>query len=583
MVTLSRLLPFPCGSNAFRGVTAMVLLSGVSVSSAGDLAEGPRLTDLLDQALSHRRSLSDFMGPDGDQREFEIALNPRIEVVSGEVAIQLDGAPPVTPIRLMWDEQLLAEVPAPASTSATEKIGGRFSGSKEGVNSHRLKLIIDPAPPGMPVPQVPTLVDPTASWIAIEYRLRPIEPLLDELRDLIDERLWTDAGLTIITPPLYAAADRHFEWGSRVAQRAALWHGQRTLRIGHADHLSKGRDEIVTGSRDELIGLLPRAISDQITSSFVGVYPHPEDNRHFLLVLSGTDADGVDRAVRAFAFAPDRLPALARLDVTGWDEAARDPDPLLAGGNRAGNQTLPDLELWTAGRVACDLWVTARESGALAGAWMLAGRLAQTAGDMVIASRVTLSQPKSGRHWLAIGPRSSLTAEIAAASPLSRLSPAEKEGLLAQFESPFQTGVAAGFLTAEDSLLLQDRITELIQPELWDSVRGDTMIWNAATGSANHQRLSAAFISGDVGWLSMTWESLGKIPWLSLLITLSGAVLIYWLATRPMTSGRDWDVVASVRANANRRVSRSRRQREVARREARRIDAQRRQLFSSPT
>jgi hypothetical protein len=579
MVTPFRLLLFPFGT---RGMTASVLLAGMFTAGAGESSEGPRLTDLLDQAQHHRRPLSDFMGPDGDKWEVEIALNSRIEVVGGEIEVQLDGPlPGDAQLQMTWDGQVLATSQAHGPGGGIEKISGRFSGSKEGINSHRLKVAVEPADSGEPLPASLSQIDPAASWIALEYRLRPIEPLLDELRDLIDERLWTDAGLTIVTPPLYAAADRHFEWGSRIAQRAALWHRQRTLRIGHADHLSKGRDEIVAGSRDELIGLLPKAISDQITSSFVGVYPHPEDNRHFLLVLSGTDAEGVDRAVRAFAFAPDRLPSLARLDVTGWEEAARDPDPLLTEGSRTGRLTLPDLELWTAGRVPSDLWVTARESGALASAWMLAGRLAQTSGDMVPASRVTLSQPESGRHWIAIGPRGTLSAEIADASPLSRLTFTENDGILAQFESPFRTGDAAGFLTAEDSLLLQDRVAELIRPESWDAIRGDTVTWNGTAGSANHQRLAATFVTGDLDWLAAAWEGFASVPWLSLFITLFGAIAIYWLATRPMTSGRDWDVVATARANSNRRVSRARRQREVARREARRLDAQRRHLFST--
>jgi hypothetical protein len=352
--------------------------------------------------------------------------------------------------------------------------------------------------------------------------------------------------------------------------------GRRPLEIRHGDQLSGSGDQIAIGTRAEMIGILPKSICDQITTSFVGVYPHPQNERQFLLVLSGTDVEGVARAVRAFAFAPDQLPDLPRIDVTGWAAANEDPRATGSAGSR--RVQMPDLERWRTEGLAggtgdrdspgCDLWITTRDSSTLASAWMVAGKLAQVAGDMVPSLAVVDRQPAASRHWLAFGPLASLDASLKGFSPLSRVQPAEGEGLLTQFESPLGRGRAGGFLTAADSLILRDRVSELIRPALWNTLHGDTVLWRLGGTDPRHQRLAAFFEVGEPGPVLAAWRMLASLPWLSILLSTIGAVIVVWLLRQPMTAGRDWDLVP-VKNNSNRRTSVARRQREIARRKAR--------------
>lgn len=575
---------------------AAACLAGALIG--GGHAAEPRLADLLDEAASHRRSLAEFVGTAGALAiqgttsgiEIEIGISPRIEATEGEVVVcHEEAAEPGrgrTRLKIFWDE---AEIGA-GSLADGERFGqvmGRFRGAEDPVSSYRLKVVAE-LPGPLPAETTPhpllSQIDPTRSWIAMKYQLRPLQPMLDELRDLIDERFWGDYDLTIVTAPLYSLSDSHWTWGNWVSQRAALWMGERPLRIRHSDQLAGRGDEIAIGTRSDLIGILPKTICDQITSSFVGIYPHPRDDRRFLLVLSGTEAEGVERAVRAFAFAPEKMPPLPRIDVTGWP--VHPLPPRERAGTSPGHLVLPDLARWRSEGFAlpggpdqpggASLWITRRDSPTVATAWMLAGKLAQVAGDLDPDLRVADSKPfPSGRHWMAIGPMASLDPVLLQASPASRVSPGEGDGLLAQFESPYGTGWAGGLLTAADSLLLHDRVVELIQPGCWNGLHGDTVVWSDGGGSVRHQRLAGTFEVGRPGALLSAWRWLSSLPWLSIVLSGIGAGILAWLLWQPMTSGRDWDLVPA-RSHANRRVSRARRLREVARRQARLDEAVRR-------
>ena len=585
-------LRFPC-----PGIRPVALVLMVGWMAGDCLAAEPQLADLVSETTRHRRSLSEFVGSNApiamegahSGLEIEIALSPRIEVMGGEVEIlhehatgQADGR---SGLRVSWGDREIGAATV-ATGERSGRLAGRFTGTPDPVSSYLLKIVSERH--GLPAAGAPpkgpwTQIDATGSGIAIDYRLRTLDPMLNEMRDLIDERYWGDYEIGIVTAPLYSVDHRHFAWGNRVAQRAALWMGDRPLEIRHHDQLTGTGDQIAVGTRAEMIGILPKTICDQITTSFVGVYPHPRDARHFLLVLSGTDAEGVGRAVRAFAFAPDEFPALPRIDVTGWEAA--NSDPPAAGPEGSRHVQMPDLARWQAsgfpgvagGKDApgCDLWITSRDSGTLAGAWMVAGKLAQISGDVALSLAVVDRQPDASRHWLALGPIGTLDGALVGASPLARLQPAEGEGFLTQFESPLHRGRAGGFLTAADSLILRERVTELIRPTLWESLHGDTALWALGGSAPRHQRLAATFEVGEPGPLLAVWRLVTALPWLSISLSTLGAIIVVWLLRQPMTSGRDWDLVP-VRTNSNRRTSVARRQREVARRKARLADASRR-------
>lgn len=572
--------------------------TGDPVESEG---EGPRLTDLLEDTQRQRRSLADFLQTsepvplEGSRSDLEvdIPLSPRLFLAGGQVEVHFLHALGLrserSQLRVYWDQYEIATAPL-GGLRRDGRVLGELPRHEPSVERYRLRLAVEQRAAemvgagdvaGESESVVPwTQIDPERSWVALDYRLRPLLPNLDELRGLVDERLWNDYTLTIVTAPVYATSESHLHWGGRVAQRMALWQGDRSLTVRHDDRLSPVGDEVVIGTRDELIGVLPREICDQVTSSFVGVYPHPEDDRHFLLVLSGTEAGGVDRAVRAFSFYPEKLPSLPRIDVSGWDLPERDPTP--AGTVAARRLRMPDLQRWsregfpgaTGSPVSagCDLWVTHRDSETIASAWMVAGKLAQVAGGMVTSLRVVGGEPAAGNHWIALGDRDALSVDLADASPLSSLfvdgELMGRRGVLTQFESPLKKGRAASLITAEDRLLLQDRVTELVRPEFWDALHGDTVVWGPGATEPRFQRLAAAFEIGEPGHLVSLWRSLRGLPWMSVFFGMIGAVMIVWLLRHPVHEP-DPSEVAVTKRNGNRRTTRGRRVREAARRAAR--------------
>ena len=86
----------------------------------GSFAETPRLADLLEETVRHRRSLSEFVGTtaplaiEGSQSgiEIEIPFSPRIEVLGGEVEILHDhAARPAdwsSQLGISWDDRVIS-------------------------------------------------------------------------------------------------------------------------------------------------------------------------------------------------------------------------------------------------------------------------------------------------------------------------------------------------------------------------------------------------------------------------------------------------------------------------------------------
>ncbi len=572
-------------------------LAGIAADEPSHV--GPQLADLVDETLRQRRPLSAFVGSgeaiplEGSKSDLEIdiPLSPRLYLAGGEVEVHFLHAVGLrsdrSRLRVYWDQHEIAAAPL-GGLRRDGRVVAELPRNEPSVERYRLRLAVElradeeeAGKSGAPEEVAPwTQIDPTRSWVALDYRLRPLLPNLDEMRMLVDERLWNDQTLTIVTAPVYATDEEHLQWGGRVAQRMALWQGERSLAVRHDDRLTRVGDEVAIGTRDELIGVLPREICDQVTASFVGVYPHPEDDRHFLLVLSGTEPEGVDRAVRAFCYFPEKMPPMPRIDVTGWDLPGKDPTP--TGGIEGRRLRMPDLQRWSREgfpgatgapvMAGCDLWVTHRDSETLACAWMVAGKLAQVAGGMVSSLHVVGERPAAGRHWIALGDRDALPSDLAGASPLPRVfvegELMGRRGVLTQFESPLKKGRAAIFITAEDRLLLQDRVTELIRPAFWDTLHGDTVAWNPGGLDARFQRLAVGFEIGEPGFFLRAWRLVGDVPWMSVIFGMIGAAMIVWLLRHPVHDP-DPDGVAVTKRNGNRRVSRSRRIREAARRAAR--------------
>lgn len=553
--------PVSPGVIALLGVGVLVFGFGGGVVQS---AEGPALSDLVGSSSRSTRPLSQLLGSresialEGSQSQLqiEVPVNRRLSVEGGEVLVHFTPPPGAdrsrSRVRVLWDGESIGEQVLDGDRGA-----GHFRcslPSLEGnVDCFELTIEVEQriAPragaqevgsPG----ELRTVIDPARSRLALEYRFKSIVPTLDELRGLVDATHWDDYKMGIVTAPIYAIEDQHLDWGNRVAQRAALWLENRPLQVRHADRLSELHDEVAIGTRDELIGILPQGICDQITSSFVGVYPHPENDRHFLLVLSGAESEGVARAVRAFAYYPTRLPPMTRIDVTRWQLSEADPMP--QGRDFDRRLAMPDLDYWRRtgfpgatgmkGEAGFDLWVAHRDSEAMAGAWMLSGRMTQVVGDMLTSVEVGWERPADHRHWMALGARRDLPPEVLMASSFAyAFQEGEllgRRGMLMQFESPYREGRMAGFVTADDRVLLGERIVELIRPEIWDRLHGDTVTWQGDEESARFRRLSPRFEIGEAGWFLASWRWLAGLPWLSLFFGTAGAALITWLLLRPV-------------------------------------------------
>ncbi|MCB1230112.1 MAG: cellulose biosynthesis cyclic di-GMP-binding regulatory protein BcsB [Verrucomicrobiae bacterium] len=580
------------------GVLGMAVF--LSKDADADETHEHALAELVEDSLQVRRPLSDFVNSaepislEGSRSgiDLEIPLNPRIELVGGEVEIDYLHAVGIrsdrSRLRVRWDDREIASGRI-GGLRREGRLSGRLPSDEPSVDRYRLRISAEQRNDGSADALLDsdeaeiepwTQVDPAKSWIALDYRLRPLKPRLDEVRTLVDQRLWNQYTLTVVTAPIYATGQAHLKWGARAVQRIALWHGDRPLSVRHDDRLSPVGDELVIGTRDELIGILPQNFCDHITSSFIGVYPHPNDERHFLLVLSGTETEGVDRAVRAFVFHSEKMPSLPRIDVSHWNIGAKDPAP--TGHIESRRLQMPDLARWSregfpgaTGRpvvAGCDLWVAHRDSETIACAWMIAGKLAQVAGDLVTTLDVVDKEPRPGRHWIALGDRDALPGSLVEKSPLANLfGPGElmgRQGVLTQFESPLKPGRAAGFITAGDRVLLEERVNEMIRPEFWSTLHGDTVTWEPGGDSARFQRLAASFEIGEPGWLLRFWRLVKAVPWLSLLFGAAGAAIVFWLLRQPVHDP-DPAAVGVTKRNGNRRVSRGKRLREAARRTAR--------------
>ncbi|MBV1775581.1 cellulose biosynthesis cyclic di-GMP-binding regulatory protein BcsB [Burkholderiaceae bacterium DAT-1] len=170
-------------------------------------------------------------------------------------------------------------------------------------------------------PELWTDINPTASTLTVDTELKPTSPRLSDLNDLFDAKQWTPRHYTVVTGR--QPGENEVSWGALVTQGAALRLSYQGASIRHVAAASQadvakieGADLIVAGSRDDLVNLLPATIVGQIRDGYLGVFPHPGDNRHFMLVVSGTNPEQVTRAAQAFALMSFPVPDTVSMDVS---------------------------------------------------------------------------------------------------------------------------------------------------------------------------------------------------------------------------------------------------------------------------
>lgn len=277
------------------------------------------------------RTLASFMGKSGqvwlkhDEAKygFSVPISARMNVTGGQVVLNYVNSVSLlgerSLIYLTWDEKVLGQLPlmgtnptgrliAPLDIKDYTKPG--YHDLSINVAQHYTLKCENPS-----APELWTQVDPISSTITLKYELKPLKPRLSELADLIDDKLWLPYKLHVVTTSPSGMQDQHLNWGALVTQRAALYLKYRPYEFTHGSSIITNSDQVVIGTRDEIASYVPD-IANNISNSFIGIYPNPKDPRYFILVISGSNVEGVSKAVRAFSAMSFPLPASPTMDVS---------------------------------------------------------------------------------------------------------------------------------------------------------------------------------------------------------------------------------------------------------------------------
>ncbi|SDI70285.1 cellulose synthase subunit [Paraburkholderia steynii] len=178
-------------------------------------------------------------------------------------------------------------------------------------------------------------IDTTASTLRMQTELKPLTPTLANLSDLVDPKQWSARSIAIVNAAR-PDNDQQLASGGLLAQGIALrlrylsatprvLDAQPGTGAGMLSGLAltplAGSDVLLIGARDALRRYIDPQIAARIDGAFLGVYPKPDDARHFVLVVSGRDDAEVNRAARAFAHSELPLPRSSELVVGEFDES----------------------------------------------------------------------------------------------------------------------------------------------------------------------------------------------------------------------------------------------------------------------
>lgn len=162
-------------------------------------------------------------------------------------------------------------------------------------------------------PELWTHIDTEFSTLIWETQRQLLAPHLSELNDLFDPKQQHKQPLIIATAK--EMGESELQWGALAAIGVAQRLQYVPLAIKHYPLDHKGttktlvsQDQILIGTKDQLIPFLTDDLPEKITDSFIGVYPLPNDSHHFMLVISGLNKEQVNRAVRSFASSQAAFP-----------------------------------------------------------------------------------------------------------------------------------------------------------------------------------------------------------------------------------------------------------------------------------
>lgn len=166
-------------------------------------------------------------------------------------------------------------------------------------------------------PELWTAIDTQKSSLSLQVQPEPIIEKLSELDTLINDHL-PHYSLTILRAE-ETVSDPYLYWGAMIAQAAKLrlkyvpltLDEKYVLPFNNAEDSLQNRfhinpallnsDAVLIGTKQQIADLLPDSLTQAIQGAYLGIFRQPEHPDRFILVLSGTSIEEVNRAVQAFA------------------------------------------------------------------------------------------------------------------------------------------------------------------------------------------------------------------------------------------------------------------------------------------
>jgi len=178
-------------------------------------------------------------------------------------------------------------------------------------------------------PELWTEIDTTRSTLQLQSDLKPLTPTLADLNDLIDPRQQYPRQINIVNAS-HPADDTALSTGGLVAQGVALRLRYLPFAVKQLDAKSgagagmapglalaelANADNVLIGTKEQLKPYLSADWLQRLQGSFLGIYPMPNDQRHFLLVVAGDTEEQVRLAASTFASLRAPLPQQAGMTV----------------------------------------------------------------------------------------------------------------------------------------------------------------------------------------------------------------------------------------------------------------------------
>lgn len=153
-------------------------------------------------------------------------------------------------------------------------------------------------------------IDATQSVIKVEGDLRPLDPKLVELRDLVRNAPKAPYAFHIALPATEKTFDDNaLQAGALVTQALAVNLRDQPFLVSHSARLRRGMDNIVVGDSTQLTPFREAVGIAAADEAFIAIRPLPGDPAHFLLLVGGPKPADVLRAAGALARSEFGLPA----------------------------------------------------------------------------------------------------------------------------------------------------------------------------------------------------------------------------------------------------------------------------------